>query len=141
MASAPIDGRGFTVDGLFGGRRYQLDYHQREYTWGSGNVRRLVEDLRQRFSAEWNALHDRKEASRCCAGFRARSSRLLVAPAGQAVLGRLAGHAGHTSHCGRGVDTAVRGFCRSLIPDCALLSLIRYDLITANRANFVPNRG
>lgn len=64
MVSAPIDGRGFTVDGLFGGHRYQLDYYQREYTWGSGNVRRLVEDLRHRFSAEWNALHDRKDTSR-----------------------------------------------------------------------------
>jgi hypothetical protein len=47
MTSAPIDGRGFTVDQLFSGRRYQLDYYQREYTWGSGNVRRLVEDLRR----------------------------------------------------------------------------------------------
>jgi hypothetical protein len=64
MSSAPIDGRGFTVDQLFNGHRYQLDYYQREYTWGNGNVRRLIEDLRLRFKAEWNELHDRKDTSR-----------------------------------------------------------------------------
>jgi hypothetical protein len=64
MTSAPIDGRGFTVEQLFSGHRYRLDYYQREYTWGSGNVRRLVEDLHRRFSAEWNALDDRKGTSR-----------------------------------------------------------------------------
>lgn len=64
MTSAPIEGRGCTVHQLFNGHRYQLDYYQREYTWGSENVRRLVEDLRRRFSAEWDALHDRRDASR-----------------------------------------------------------------------------
>jgi hypothetical protein len=64
MTSAPIEGRGSTVHQLFNGHRYQLDYYQREYTWGSENVRRLVEDLHRRFSAEWNALHDRRDTSR-----------------------------------------------------------------------------
>jgi hypothetical protein len=64
MTSAPIEGRGCTIHQLFNGYRYQLDYYQREYTWGSENVRRLVEDLYRRFSAEWNALHDRKDTSR-----------------------------------------------------------------------------
>jgi len=64
MTSAPIEGRGCTVHQLFNGHRYQLDYYQREYTWGSENVRRLVEDLHRRFSAEWNALHDRRDTSR-----------------------------------------------------------------------------
>jgi uncharacterized protein with ParB-like and HNH nuclease domain len=31
---------------------------------GTGNVRRLVEDLHRRFSAQWNELHDRKDISR-----------------------------------------------------------------------------
>jgi uncharacterized protein with ParB-like and HNH nuclease domain len=64
MASAPIEGRGRTIHQLFNGHRYQLDYYQREYTWGSENVRRLVEDLYRRFSNEWNALHDREDTSR-----------------------------------------------------------------------------
>ena len=64
MTSAPIEGRGCTIHQLFNGYRYQLDYYQREYTWESENVRRLVEDLYRRFSAEWDARHDRTDASR-----------------------------------------------------------------------------
>ena len=64
MTSAPIEGRGCTIHQLFNGYRYQLDYYQREYTWESENVRRLVEDLYRRFSVEWDARHDRTEASR-----------------------------------------------------------------------------
>ena len=64
MTSAPVEGRGCTVHQLFNGHRYQLDYYQREYTWGSENVRRLVEDLRRRFTADWDALHDRRDTSR-----------------------------------------------------------------------------
>jgi hypothetical protein len=64
MTSAPIEGRGSTIHQLFNGHRYQLDYYQREYTWGSENVRRLIEDLHDRFSAKWDALHDRKDTSR-----------------------------------------------------------------------------
>lgn len=62
--SAPVEGKGCTVQDMFNGHRYQLDYYQREYTWGSENVRRLVEDLRRRFITEWNALHDRRDTSR-----------------------------------------------------------------------------
>jgi len=64
MASAPVEGRGCTVHQLFNGHRYQLDYYQREYTWGSENVRRLVEDLHRRFRSEWDSLHDRRDTSR-----------------------------------------------------------------------------
>jgi hypothetical protein len=64
MPSAPIEGRGCTVHQLFNGQRYQLDYYQREYTWRTENVRRLVEDLHRRFGAEWSALHDRRDTSR-----------------------------------------------------------------------------
>jgi hypothetical protein len=64
MTSAPIEGGGCTVHQLFNGHRYQLDYYQREYTWGSENVRRLIEDLHRRFRAEWNPLDDRRRTSR-----------------------------------------------------------------------------
>ena len=64
MTTAPIEGRGCTIHQLFNGHRYRLDFYQREYTWSSENVRRLVDDLHRRFSSEWNALHDRKDTSR-----------------------------------------------------------------------------
>jgi hypothetical protein len=64
MTSAPVEGRGCTVHQLFNGHRYRLDYYQREYTWRTENVRRLLEDLHRRFSAEWNARHDRRDTSR-----------------------------------------------------------------------------
>ncbi|HWN60688.1 MAG TPA: DUF262 domain-containing protein [Streptosporangiaceae bacterium] len=64
MTSAPVEGRGCTIHQLFNGHRYQLDYYQREYTWRTENVRRLIEDLHRRFNAEWNALHDRRDTSR-----------------------------------------------------------------------------
>ena len=64
MTSAPVEGRGCTIHQLFNGHRYQLDYYQREYTWRTENVRRLLEDLHRRFNAEWNALHDRRDTSR-----------------------------------------------------------------------------
>src|SRR5215471_2736136 len=64
MTTAPIEGRGCTIHQLFNGHRYQLDFYQREYTWGSENVHRLVDDLHRRFSNQWNALHDRRDTSR-----------------------------------------------------------------------------
>jgi Protein of unknown function DUF262 len=64
MTSAPIEGGGCTIHQLFNGHRYQLDYCQREYTWESENVRRLVDDLYRRFSAEWDVRHDRRNTSR-----------------------------------------------------------------------------
>jgi uncharacterized protein with ParB-like and HNH nuclease domain len=64
MGNAPIDGRGFTIEQLFSGHRFQLDYYQREYTWETGNVRRLVEDLHGRFMLDWKPFHDRAATSR-----------------------------------------------------------------------------
>jgi len=64
MTTAPVEGRGCTIHQLFNGHRYQLDYYQREYTWGSENVRRLVDDLHNRFANQWNVSHDRRDTSR-----------------------------------------------------------------------------
>ena len=64
MTSAPVEGRGCTVHQLFNGHRYQLDYYQREYTWGKENVCRLIDDLYRRFRTEWSALDDRRSTSR-----------------------------------------------------------------------------
>ena len=40
-----IDGTARTVRELFSGRKYDLDYYQREYTWSEANVTELIDDL------------------------------------------------------------------------------------------------
>lgn len=64
MPNVPVDGRGRTVLDMFKGHRYQLDYYQRDYTWRSDNVRRLVDDLYNRFNASYKETDDRTAASR-----------------------------------------------------------------------------
>src|ERR1700756_5307903 len=59
MADSPISGQGMTVKGVFSGRRYQLDYYQRDYSWGREEVRQLVEDLHRRFTASYGTVDER----------------------------------------------------------------------------------
>lgn len=60
MADSPILGQGLTIGQLFGGgRRFGLDYYQREYTWSRDEMRTLLNDLYQRFRQNYNSLHDR----------------------------------------------------------------------------------
>ena len=54
-----IDGKPRTVRELFVGRRYSVDYYQREYAWSEANVRELVEDLSGRFQDSWEPTHER----------------------------------------------------------------------------------
>jgi Protein of unknown function DUF262 len=54
-----IDGKPRTVRELFVGRRYSVDYYQREYAWSEANVRELVEDLSGRFLSSWEPAHER----------------------------------------------------------------------------------
>lgn len=60
MADSPIPGRGVTVQGLFKGSSFALDYYQREYTWTRDEVRTLIEDLSRRFLPQWDPLHERE---------------------------------------------------------------------------------
>src|ERR1035437_3853565 len=61
-----IDGKPRSVRELFVGRRYSVDYYQREYGWSEANVRELVEDLSGRFLGSWDPSHERSEV----AGYR-----------------------------------------------------------------------
>ncbi|GAB3406338.1 hypothetical protein [Flindersiella endophytica] len=63
MAGSPINGRGRTVRELFYGRRYRLDYYQREYSWSEESVKLLLTDLERRFKACWQETHDREQAA------------------------------------------------------------------------------
>lgn len=61
MADSPIPGKGVTVQLLFDGSTFALDYYQREYTWTRDEVRTLIEDLTRRFLTQWDPVHEREE--------------------------------------------------------------------------------
>jgi uncharacterized protein with ParB-like and HNH nuclease domain len=44
---------------LFTGRKYGLDYYQREYTWTESNVTELIEDLATSFLEDFDQLDER----------------------------------------------------------------------------------
>jgi Protein of unknown function DUF262/Protein of unknown function (DUF1524) len=48
-ASREIDGKGRTVRELLAGRKYLIDYYQREYKWQQKQVAELIEDLSGKF--------------------------------------------------------------------------------------------
>ena len=47
--SREIDGKGRTVRELLAGRKYSIDYYQREYKWQQKQVADLVQDLAVKF--------------------------------------------------------------------------------------------
>ena len=47
--SREIDGKGRTVRELLTGRKYSIDYYQREYKWQQKQVAELIEDLSAKF--------------------------------------------------------------------------------------------
>src|SRR5437660_2285330 len=47
--SREIDGKGRTVRELLAGRKYSIDYFQREYKWEKKQVFELLEDLVDKF--------------------------------------------------------------------------------------------
>jgi hypothetical protein len=48
--SREIDGKGRTVRELLAGRKYSIDYYQREYKWQQKQVSELIDDLTTKFS-------------------------------------------------------------------------------------------
>ena len=56
-----IDGTARTVRELFSGRKYGLDYYQREYTWSVNYVRELIDDLATGFFEDYNELDERTQ--------------------------------------------------------------------------------
>jgi Protein of unknown function DUF262/Protein of unknown function (DUF1524) len=47
--SREVDGKGRTIRELLGGRKYSIDYYQREYKWKAKQVTELIEDLSGKF--------------------------------------------------------------------------------------------
>jgi hypothetical protein len=61
-----INGTARTVRELFTGRKYALDFYQREYTWTETNVSELLEDLAGAFLRDYDAGDGREKV----AGYR-----------------------------------------------------------------------
>lgn len=53
-----IDGTARTVRELFTGRKYGLDYYQREYTWAESNVTEMIDDLATSFLEDFDPLDE-----------------------------------------------------------------------------------
>jgi hypothetical protein len=64
MATAPhpsreIDGKGRTIRELLAGRKYSIDYYQREYKWQQKQVAELLDDLAAKFLESHEAGNER----------------------------------------------------------------------------------
>lgn len=59
-----IQAKAMTIEEVFTGHRYRLDSYQRDYTWSRDDVRRLIDDLRNKFMANWLFEHVREEVAR-----------------------------------------------------------------------------
>jgi len=57
--SREVDGKGRTLRELLGGRKYSIDYYQREYKWQSKHVAELIEDLVGKFLESFEEGHER----------------------------------------------------------------------------------
>lgn len=55
-----IDGDARTVRGLLTGAKYGIDYYQREYRWGTKQIRELLNDLAAKFLDSYEEGHERK---------------------------------------------------------------------------------
>lgn len=58
-----IDGKGRTVKELLAGRKYSIDYYQREYRWQTKQVGELIDDLCSKFLESYEASHERVAVS------------------------------------------------------------------------------
>src|SRR5438132_7916775 len=57
--SREIDGKGRTIRELLAGRKYSIDYYQREYKWQQKQVTELIEDLSAKFLESHEPKNDR----------------------------------------------------------------------------------
>ena len=57
--SREIDGKGRTIRELLAGRKYSIDYYQREYNWRRKQVAELLEDLADKFIASHETGNER----------------------------------------------------------------------------------
>src|SRR5271167_1586377 len=58
-ASREIDGKGRTVRELLSGRKYSIDYYQREYKWQQKQVAELLDDFAAKFLESHEKTNER----------------------------------------------------------------------------------
>jgi len=56
-----IDSRSKTVRELLDGKKYSIEYYQREYKWGTKQIAELLEDFEERFLSSYEEGHERKQ--------------------------------------------------------------------------------
>ena len=54
-----VGGNGANLETLFHGRRYRLDFFQRDYVWTEAEIDRLLRDLETCFRDSWESSHSR----------------------------------------------------------------------------------
>ncbi|MFH0297890.1 DUF262 domain-containing protein [Bradyrhizobium sp. 31Argb] len=59
-----IDAKARNVRELLGGKKYTIDYFQREYRWRTKEIGELISDLTVRFLAKWQPSHGRAEVAK-----------------------------------------------------------------------------
>lgn len=55
-----IEGHAKAVRDVLSGKRYSIDYYQREYRWQRKQVEELLEDLAEQFLSHYDPTHERK---------------------------------------------------------------------------------
>jgi uncharacterized protein with ParB-like and HNH nuclease domain len=58
-----IDGKGRTVRDLLAGRKYSIDYYQREYKWQQKQIADLLDDLADKFLAHHDQANERADVA------------------------------------------------------------------------------
>ncbi len=59
-----IDAKARNVRELLGGKKYTIDYFQREYRWQEKQMTELINDLSAKFLSAWKAAHGRSEVAK-----------------------------------------------------------------------------
>jgi uncharacterized protein with ParB-like and HNH nuclease domain len=73
--SREVDGKGRTVRELLGGRKYSIDYYQREYKWKSKQVMELIDDLTGKFRESHEEGNERSDLTgKSCTKWNERES-------------------------------------------------------------------
>ena len=120
-----IDGTARTVRELFTGRKYGLDYYQREYTWSEANVTELIDDLATSFLEDYDDLDEREQVASYRPYFlgpivtsSVKSTRFLVD--GQQRLTSLTLLLIHLNHLAEGVADAEKPRSPRVLPEIRL---------------------
>jgi hypothetical protein len=64
-----IDAKARNIRELLGGKKYTIDYFQREYRWRTKEIQELITDLTGRFLSAWKPTHGRSDVAKYPAYF------------------------------------------------------------------------